>query len=147
MFLRLYMHYRVKNQLSFSPCISAGNPFRSRMIERLSDARDVPLLPPPSDITDKSILRRMFRAAAAGAYELERNENEYRRVRVLRKLHGKKGSEQTNERTTRQRWGVCIRRLSASNDEEMKFLASYSDVRDIWRYDRRMNFIFRLATL
>jgi len=72
------------------------------MIERLSDARDVLLLPPPSDITDKSILRRMFRTTA-GAYGLERNENEYRRVRVLRKLHGKKGSEQTNERTTRQR--------------------------------------------
>lgn len=55
-----------------------------------------PLLPPPSDITDKSILRRMFRAAA-GAYGSERNENEYRRVRVLRKLHGKKGSGRTSD--------------------------------------------------
>lgn len=95
------MQYRVENQLSFPSCISDGNPFRSRMIEWLSDA----LLPPPSDITDKSILRRMFRAAAS-AYGPERNGNEYRRVRVLRKLHGKK---RKNERTTRQRWGVCIR--------------------------------------
>lgn len=58
----------------------------------------------------------------------------------------KRKRRRASERTARQRWGVCIQRLSASNDEGMKFLASYSDVRDIWRYDRRMNFIFRLAT-
>lgn len=101
-FLSLYMQYRVENQLSFPSCISADNPFRSRMIERLIRRARTPLLPPPSDITDKSILHRMFRAAA-GAYGSERNENEYRRVRVLRKLHGKKGSGRASERTARQR--------------------------------------------